>query len=86
MDKMLKQYLDRAEEIIGKRTASEIAHDNEVVDALHSGFPIEALSLAAQHHPSEALQWDSSNINDIAAHYDYLKDHEKIIARLQMKN
>lgn len=42
MDKMLKQYLDRAKEIIGERTASEIAHDNAVVDALNSGLPIEA--------------------------------------------
>jgi hypothetical protein len=87
MDKMLKQYLDRAKEIIGKRTASEIAHDNEVVDALNSGFLIEAaLSLAAQHHPSEALQWDSGNINEIATYYDYLKDHENIMKKLQMKN
>jgi len=87
MDKMLKQYLDRAKEIIGERTASETAHDNAVVDALNSGLPIEAaLSLAAKHHPNEALQWDSGNINDIAAHYDYLKQHEQIMKKLQMKN
>ncbi len=87
MDKMLKQYLDRAKEIIGERTASEIAHDNAVVDALNSGLPIEAaLSLAAKHHPNEALQWDSGNINDIAAHYDYLKQHDQIMKKLQMKN
>ena len=84
---MLKQYLDRAKEIIGERTASETAHDNAVVDALNSGLPIEAaLSLAAKHHPNEALQWDSGNINDIAAHYDYLKQHEQIMKKLQMKN
>ncbi len=84
---MLKQYLDRAKEIIGERTASEIAHDNAVVDALNSGLPIEAaLSLAAKHHPNEALQWDSGNINDIAAHYDYLKQHDQIMKKLQMKN
>jgi len=87
MDKMLKQYLDRAKEIIGERTASETAHDNAVVDALNSGLPIEAaLSLAAKHHPNEALQWDSGNINDIAAHYDYLKQHDQIMKKLQMKN
>ena len=87
MDKMLKQYLDRAKEIIGERTASEIAHDNAVVDALNSGLPIEAaLSLAAKQHPNKALQWDSGNINDIAAHYDYLKQHEQIMKKLQMKN
>ena len=87
MDKMLKQYLDRAKEIIGERTASEIAHDNAVVDALNSGLPIEAaLSLAAKQHPNEALQCYSGNINDIAAHYDYLKQHEQIMKKLQMKN
>lgn len=87
MDKMLKQYLDRAKEIIGERTAGEIAHDNAVVDALNSGLPIDAaLSLAGQHHPNEAIQWDSSNINDIAAHYDYLKTHEQIVKKLRMKN
>jgi len=71
MDKMLKQYLDQAKEVIGERTEGEIAHDNAVVDALNSGLSIEAaLSLAAQHHPGEAIQWDSGNIDDIAAHYD----------------
>jgi len=42
MDKMLKQYLDRTKEIIGERTAGEIAHDNAVVDALNPGLPIDA--------------------------------------------
>ena len=45
MDKMLKQYLDRAKEIIGERTAGEIAYDNAVVDALNSGLPIMPLYL-----------------------------------------
>jgi len=87
MDKMLKQYLDRAKEIIGERKASEIAHDNAVVEALNSGLSLEvALSQAGQHHPDEAIQWDSSNIRDIAAHYDYLKTHEQIMKKLRMKN
>ncbi len=87
MDKMLKQYLDRAKEILGERTAGEIAYDNAVVDALNSGLSLEAaLFLAGQHHPDEAMQWDSSNINDIAAHYDYLKTHKQIMKKLQMKN
>ena len=87
MDKMLKQYLDRAKEIIGERTASEIVHDNAVVEALNSGLSLEAaLSLAGQHHPGEAIQWDSSNISDIAARYDYLKAYDQIMKKLQMKN
>lgn len=87
MDKMLKQYLGQAKEVIGERTEGEIAHDNAVVDALNSGLSIEAaLSLAAQHHPGEAIQWDSGNIDDIAAHYDYMKAHEQIVKKLQMNN
>ena len=86
MDRMLKQYLDRAKEIIGERTASEIAHDNVIVSALNSGLSIEeALTRAGKSHPDEALQWDAGNINDIAAHYDYLKEHEKIM-KLMKKN
>ena len=34
MDKMTKAYLDRASEIIGERTESEIFHDDAVVEAL----------------------------------------------------
>lgn len=84
MDKMMKEYLDRAKEIIGERTPREIAHDNAVVESLNLGLPIEAaLANAGQKHPSEAIQWDSSNIDDIAAHYDYLKEHEVIMRKLQ---
>jgi hypothetical protein len=47
------------------------------------GLPIEAaLTNAAQKHPSEALSWDASNIGDIAAHYDYLKEHAEILRKL----
>lgn len=79
-EKMIKAYLARAQEIIGKRTPAEIAHDDEVVAALEMGLPIEAaLTNAAQQHPSEALSWDAGNIGDIAAHYDYLKGHVRIL-------
>ncbi len=47
MDKMTKAYLDRASEIIGERTKSEIFHDDTVVEALIQGRTIkEALSIA----------------------------------------
>jgi len=86
MDKMMKAYLDRSEEIIGKRTPSEIAHDNAVVESLNLGLPIEAaLANAGQKHPGEAIQWDSENIDDIAAHYDYLKEHAAIMKNFQEK-
>ena len=38
--KMIKAYLARAEQIIGKRTAAEIAYDNAVVSTLEQGLPI----------------------------------------------
>ncbi len=80
---MIEAYLKRAEQIIGKRTPAEIAHDDEVVAGLETGLPIEAaLANAAQKHPAERLSWDAGNINDIAAHYDYLKEHEHILRKL----
>ena len=83
-DKMIKAYLAQAEQIIGKRTPTEIAHDDAVIAGLEMGLPIEAaLSNAAQKHPSEALSWDASNIADIAAHFDYLKEHAQILRKLQ---
>ena len=80
---MIEAYLKRAEQIIGKRTLAEIAHDGDVVAGLEMGLPIEeALVRAAKRHPSEALSWDASNIGDVAAHYDYLKEHEQILRKL----
>jgi hypothetical protein len=37
MDKILRGYLDHAAEVIGNRSASEIAYDDAVVDALRQG-------------------------------------------------
>lgn len=80
---MIEAYLKQAEQIIGKRTPAEIAHDNEVVAGLEMGLPIEAaLANAAQKHPGEALSWDASNIGDVAAHYNYLKEHAQILRKL----
>ena len=69
--KMIKAYLAQAEQVIGKRTAEETAHDDAVVAGLEKGLPIQAAPTnAAQQHPGEALSWDDSNIDDIAAHYE----------------
>ncbi len=58
-------------------------HDDAVVEALNQGHTIkEALSIAGEKHPDEAIQWDESNLADIAAHYDYLKEHAHIIGLL----
>lgn len=85
-NKMIKTYLARAKEIIGERTPGEIAHDDVVVAALESGLPIDvALAKAAATHPAEALAWDASTIDDIAAHYDDLKEHAQILRKLGNK-
>jgi hypothetical protein len=80
MDNTIKAYLDRAAEIIGDRTSNEIAHDDAVVEELNRGRTIkEALAIAGEKHPDEAIKWDDSNIGDIAAHYEYLKEHTHIM-------
>jgi hypothetical protein len=84
MDKTITAYLDRAAKIIGDRTSSEIAHDDVVVEALNQGRTIkEALAIAAEKHPGEAIRWNNGNIGDIAAHYEYLKEHTRIMRMLQ---
>jgi hypothetical protein len=84
MDKIIKAYLDRAAEIIGDRTSGAIAHDDAVVEALDQGHTIkEALAIAGEKHPDEAIKWDDGNIGDIAAHYEYLKEHSRITRMLQ---
>jgi hypothetical protein len=84
MDKIIKAYLDRAVEIIGDRTSGEIAHDNTVVAALDQGHTIkEALAIAGEKHPDEAIKWDDANIGDIAAHYEYLRKHSRITRMVQ---
>jgi hypothetical protein len=86
MDKTIKAYLDRAAEIIGDRTSSEIAHDDAVVEALNQGRTIkEALAIAGEKHPVEAIKWDNGNIADITAHYEYLKEHTRIMRMLQQQ-
>ena len=85
-NKLMKMYMQQAEQIIGKRNPDEIAHDDEVVAGLETGLSIEAaLSNAKQKHPSEALSWDASSIADISAHYDYLKEHAQIMKKMQGK-
>jgi len=61
MDNTIKAYLDRAAEIIGDRTSSEIAHDDVVVEALNQGLTIkEALAIAGENHPDEAIKWTTA--------------------------
>lgn len=86
MNKMNKAYFDRAAEIVGDRSSGEIAHDDAVVEALIQGRTIkEALAIASKKYPDEELKWDDGNIGDIAAHYEYLNEHSRIMGKLRMR-
>jgi hypothetical protein len=85
MDDFIKGYLDRSHEIIGERSPEEAAHDKEVIKQLRKGRDIKkALKMAARKYPSEALQWDDETIGDVAAHYEYLLEHEEITMKLSV--
>ena len=84
MDKILKASLDNAAEIIGHRSPSEKAYDDAVVDALRQGKSIkDSLAIAGAKFPDEALQWSHGNIDEIAAHYDYLRNHSDILRMIE---
>ena len=80
---IIEQYFLRSQEIIGNRTQEEEGYDNEVIRWLRKGKNIrKALKKANKKYPKEALQIDESNINDVAAHYEYLLEHEDIIRKI----
>ena len=79
----LEQYLDRANEIIGDRTKEEERYENEVLRWIRKGKGIKkAINKANRKYPKEALEVDDDNINDVAAHYDYLMEHDNIIPKI----
>jgi len=85
MHKILKAYLDHATEIIGHRSPGEIAHDDAVVEALKQGHSIkESLAIARAKFPDEAIEWSDDNIDDISAHYDYLRNHSDVIRMIEV--
>jgi hypothetical protein len=70
----------RAKEIIGDRTPAEEAYDAEVLRGLRAGADIRLASASANAtYPAEALTVDDTNAGDVAAHYEYLLEHEKIV-------
>ena len=78
-----EQYLLRSQEIIGNRTQEEKRYDKEVIRWLRKGKNIrKAITKANKEYPKEALQFDESNINDVAAHYEYILEHEDIIEKI----
>ena len=80
---ILKQYTDRANEIIGERTPEEEKYDREVIRWLRRGKSInKAIAKANEKYPAEALQVGNDNLADVQAHYEYLADHEAITQKL----
>ena len=79
----LKQYLTRANAIIGERTPGEEKYDREVVRWMRRGKSIrKAITKANEKYPTEALQIDNDNLADVQAHYEYLTEHAGIIEKL----
>ena len=80
---ILKQYLNRADDIISERTADEKKYDIEVIRWLRTGESITmAIGKATEKYPSEALQITDDTLPDIQAHYEYLAEHEAIVQKL----
>jgi hypothetical protein len=79
----LKQYIARANEIIGERTPEEQKYDCEVIRWMRKGKSInKAIAKANEKYPSEALQVDDDTLADVQAHYEYLAEHEAIMEKL----
>ncbi len=85
---ILKQYTERANEIIGERTPDEQKYDREVTRWLRRGKNInKAVAKANEKYPTEALQVDNDNLADVQAHYEYLAEHDAIMEKLDaLKN
>lgn len=80
---IIEQYLLRSQEIIGNRTQEEKRYDKEVTRWLRKGKNIrKAITKTNKKYPKEALQVDESNINGVAAHYEYILEHEDIIQKI----
>jgi hypothetical protein len=80
---ILKQYTERANEIIGERTPDEEKYDREVIRWPRRGKSItKAIAKANEKYPTEALQVDKDNLVDVQAHYEYLADHDATTEKL----
>jgi len=80
---LMDEYLGRSREIIGERSTGEKKYDNEVLKGLRKGMGIrKAIEKANKKYPKEALVVGESDIEDVRSHYEYLLEHEKILAML----
>jgi hypothetical protein len=79
----INAYLQRAREIIGDRSQAEIDYDNSVVAHLSTGMDIKrAIRAANQEYPAEALKPGAEHWSDLAARYEYIREHKAILKRL----
>jgi hypothetical protein len=82
---ILRQYISRADEIIGERTAEEQKYDRGSRTLGAQGKSIsKAIGKANQKYPTEALQVNNDNLADVQAHYEYLAEHEAIMEKLDV--
>jgi len=80
---LIDQYLQRSQEIIGDRTREEVRYDKEVLRWLRKGKKNQkAIERANKKYPKEALEVNDRTINDVAAHYEYLLEHENIVKKM----
>ena len=83
---IIDQYLRNSQEIIGDRTQAEEQYDDEVIKWLRKGMNIRrAVKKANKKYPDEALKVNKTNAGDVAAHYEYLKEHLELMQRLNPK-
>jgi hypothetical protein len=81
---IVKQYLERAAEIIGDRTPDEERYDREVICWIEKGKPIKkAIAKANEKYPAEALDVEDALLHDLQVRYQYLLEHERIMRRLK---
>jgi hypothetical protein len=82
---LINTYLQRAREIIGERSTSEIEYDNAVVAHLSAGLNIrKAIAAANRQYPEEALKPKAEHWGDLAARYQYMREHKAILHKLGM--
>jgi len=78
--------LARAREILGDRTDTEIEYDNTVVAFLAKGMDIKSAVYAAnREHPDEALKPDPAHLEDLAARYNYISQHQLMLQKMAIK-
>jgi hypothetical protein len=79
----IDQYMQRSQDIIGKRTPEEEKYDNEVIRCLKKYGKIrKAINKASKKYPDEALKYNDETIGDIESHYDYLMKHMEIVQKM----